>query len=59
MSYEELYDVDDYDDECGDCGGEGWVEGDCFEDTCCCADPEKSHGLVRCHCNPPPMLVTE
>jgi hypothetical protein len=21
---------------------------DCFEDTCCCANPEKSHGYVRC-----------
>ena len=38
-------------DQCGDCGGEGWVLADCFEDTCCCADPESQHGIERCHCN--------
>lgn len=39
-------------EECGECSGEGWVTADCFEDTCCCADPEQSHGIVRCICNP-------
>lgn len=38
--YEEEY--------CPDCGGDGWVDGDCFEDTCCCADPVASHGVVKC-----------
>jgi hypothetical protein len=51
MSVEELDELDDFDGtekECPECGGEGWVEGDCFEDTCCCADPASSHGLVKC-----------
>lgn len=43
---------DDYEDEyyegCGECGGEGYVVADCFEDTCCCAEPELEHGLIRC-----------
>ena len=38
----------EYEDECSECGGKGWVVGDCFEDTCCCADPVLEHGLVRC-----------
>jgi len=48
--------MDDYlfleDDECDLCGGEGFIEGECFEDTCCCADPEDEHGLIPCpQCN--------
>jgi hypothetical protein len=39
---------DYYDDICGECGGEGYVENDCFEDTCCCADPETEHGIRTC-----------
>lgn len=39
---------DDYDDECPDCGGDGFIENDCFEDTCCCLDPEASHGFRPC-----------
>lgn len=36
-----------------ECGGEGWIVDDCFEDTCCCADPESEHGLIPCpNCNP-------
>ncbi len=45
----EEYDI--FDDEpecCGECGGEGYVVADCFEDTCCCAEPELEHGLIRC-----------
>ena len=44
-------DPDDYEYEdecCGECGGEGYVENDCFEDTCCCADPEAEHGIRTC-----------
>ena len=38
-------------EECPECGGEGWVEDDCFEDTCCCEEPEIEHGLIPCpHC---------
>lgn len=35
-------------DTCYECGGEAYVEADCFEDTCCCADPETSHGFIVC-----------
>lgn len=39
-------------DDCSTCGGDGLIERDCFEDTCCCADPIASHGLRRCpDCN--------
>ncbi len=31
--------------ECPDCDGEGVVEDDCGEDTCCCAD---EHDLITC-----------
>ena len=48
----DLMDYEDDGEECGECGGEGWVLADCFEDTCCCADPESQHGVERCHCNP-------
>ena len=42
-------DDDDSDDfDCPDCGGEGFTEGDCFEDTCCCLNPEESHGVIPC-----------
>ena len=33
---------------CCECGGIGWVTADCFEDTCCCEDPETEHGTVPC-----------
>ena len=49
------WDTQYYEDEkeCGECGGEGWITGDCFEDTCCCADPEAEHGVIPCPlCNP-------
>jgi hypothetical protein len=26
-------------DECPECGGDGSVEHECFEDSCCCLDP--------------------
>jgi len=47
-------DDDDYDDEeCCECGGEGYVTRDCDEDCCCCADPETQHALIPCPvCNP-------
>ena len=41
----------DYGDEpegCYECGGEGYVVAECFEDTCCCEDPEMEHGLIPC-----------
>ena len=48
-----MIDYEDDDDECYECGGEGWIEDQCFEDTCCCADPAASHGLIPCPlCNP-------
>lgn len=34
--------------ECWSCGGEGYVLDDCFEDSCCCADPETDHDTVAC-----------
>lgn len=38
---------------CEECGDEGWILDDCFEDTCCCADPETQHGIIPCPmCNP-------
>ena len=46
--YDEAFEVD-----CYECGGQGWVTADCFEDTCCCADPESQHGIEPCPlCNP-------
>jgi hypothetical protein len=50
---------DEFDEECGKCVGDGWVVADCFEDTCCCLDPENEHGLVRCQCNPKPRQPRE
>jgi hypothetical protein len=45
---EGVYGDDDYEELCCECGGEGYIEGDCFEDTCCCADPITSHGFILC-----------
>ena len=41
---------DDFETEdgCYECGGEGFIVADCFEDSCCCADPEMDHGLIPC-----------
>lgn len=39
---------DSADEECYECGGEGFVLDDCFEDTCCCADPETEHDVIPC-----------
>lgn len=39
---------DVWDDECPECGDEGVVLNDCDEDTCCCEDPEESHGYSIC-----------
>lgn len=33
---------------CPTCDGEGFIVADCFEDTCCCADPEIEHGSLPC-----------
>ena len=45
------YDHDEED--CAECGGEGFIENDCFEDTCCCADTA-SHGFRPCpNCSTP------
>jgi hypothetical protein len=38
----------DLGEDCYECGGEGYIVADCFEDTCCCADPESEHGLIPC-----------
>lgn len=39
---------DDYDEECYECGGEGFIVAECLEDSCCCLDPEEDHGLIPC-----------
>lgn len=26
--------------DCWKCGGDGYIPHDCFEDTCCCLDPD-------------------
>lgn len=43
---EEIYDAmqNGADDECYECGGEGFIEEDCFEDSCCCLE----HELIPC-----------
>jgi hypothetical protein len=39
--------------ECDECDGYGWITGDCFEDTCCCLDPDADHDAMPCpKCNP-------
>lgn len=51
--YDPFMDEDYEGEDCFECGGEGWVTADCFEDTCCCADPELEHGIIPCpNCNP-------
>ena len=40
--------VDTCEEDCPECGGEGFIEDECFEDTCCCADPATEHGLITC-----------
>ena len=46
-------DIDDVEDgDCARCDGDGWITADCFEDTCCCADPDEEHGSIPCpECN--------
>lgn len=41
---------DDWDNDgcCFNCGGDGFVVGECFEDSCCCANPELDHDLSPC-----------
>lgn len=41
QNYEELYDDGDYVD-CWNCGGEGYIDGDCtcMEDCCACLEPD-------------------
>jgi hypothetical protein len=41
------FDEEDPED-CPECGGEGIILNDCFEDTCCCLDPEEEHGYKDC-----------
>lgn len=44
--------MDEDDDGCPYCDGDGFVVADCFEDTCCCAEPELEHDIIPCqHCN--------
>jgi hypothetical protein len=55
FTVEEIYDAMQAgaDSDCGECDGDGYVTADCFEDTCCCADPEAEHGVEPCPiCNP-------
>lgn len=33
---------------CWECEGMGLVVDECFEDTCCCADPQNEHDTVFC-----------
>ena len=43
---------DDFGEPCWECGYDGWVLADCFEDSCCCADPEEEHEYEPCRtCN--------
>jgi hypothetical protein len=45
--------MEDTELDCYECGGEGWLTADCFEDSCCCVDPETEHGVIPCPiCNP-------
>ena len=50
---------------CFDCEDSGYVLGDCFEDTCACAEPELEHDMIRCETClgaggwPCPALVVE
>ena len=34
---------------CWECDEEGFVEDECFEDTCCCANPHALRGCTVCH----------
>ena len=36
------------DDECWDCGGDGYILAYCGEDSCCCAEPDMDHDLIMC-----------
>lgn len=46
----DLLDYEDDGEGCCECGGEGWIEADCDEDTCCCLEP---HEMIPCSlCNP-------
>jgi len=33
---------------CPECDGDGLILGACFEDSCCCADPQTEHELIPC-----------
>jgi hypothetical protein len=47
-----IFEENEIDDDCPICGGDGWIVDDCEEDTCCCANPECDHNLIRCpRCN--------
>ena len=35
-------------DECYECHGDGVVFAECFEDSCCCANPEQDHNVIPC-----------
>jgi hypothetical protein len=36
------------DDDCWNCGDEGYTVNSCIEDCCCCLDPEEEHGITAC-----------
>ena len=46
---EELDDCDGSWHVCWNCGGDGVYLADCFEDSCCCGDPETEHDTVLCN----------
>lgn len=35
-------------EECYECGGEGFIIDECFEDSCCCEDPASDHDVIPC-----------
>jgi len=37
---------------CSQCGGNGFLPVDCFEDICCCATPELTHDVIPCTAYP-------
>jgi hypothetical protein len=45
--------ADELNDLCSTCGDAGWIVGPCFEDVCCCEDPDTHHRMIPCpDCNP-------
>ncbi len=53
MSTDPYFDQDEFEDwiDCWNCGGEGYSDHDCGEDTCCCLHPEDNVVCDICHGN--------